>query len=129
MKYLKKKLKRKCGKNYFKFELAKWRQKHGLFVFSNACSILELMLCNRNLKNLVYPTRLSSNCRVLAPFKHAKAPPSVCYLPDLLPSFPFFLICFTNHENVRKICMQILKISIYKLIEFYQEPNALFWFP
>ena len=34
-----KKFKRKCGKNTFKLELAKWRQKHGLFVLLNACSI------------------------------------------------------------------------------------------
>ena len=40
--------------------------KHGLFVFSNARSILELMLCNQNLAKLVYPTLLSSHCRAWA---------------------------------------------------------------
>ena len=59
----KKNLKRKCGKMILKLELAKWRLKHGLLVFPNARSILELMLCNRNLTKLVYPTLLSSDCR------------------------------------------------------------------
>ena len=36
--------------------MTKWRQKHGLFVFSDAHIILRLMLCNRNLAKLVYPT-------------------------------------------------------------------------
>ena len=35
-------------------------------VFSKARSILELMLCNRNLTKLVYQTLLSSDCRALA---------------------------------------------------------------
>ena len=33
-----------------------------MFVFSNARSILELMLCNQNLTKLVYQTLLSSDC-------------------------------------------------------------------
>ena len=35
-------------------------------IFSNARSILKLMLCNRNLTKLVYLTLLSSNRRALA---------------------------------------------------------------
>ena len=35
-------------------------------VFSNARSILELMLCNRNFTKLVYQTLLSSDCRAWA---------------------------------------------------------------
>ena len=45
-----------------KMELAKGRQKPFFVLFSNACSILEFMLCNRNLTKLVYQTLLSSNC-------------------------------------------------------------------
>ena len=47
------------------FSLNLWNEdkKHGMFVISNARSIWELMLCNRNLAKLVYPTLLSSNCR------------------------------------------------------------------
>ena len=37
-----------------------------MFVFSNACSILELMLCNQNLTKLDILTLLSSNCRAWA---------------------------------------------------------------
>ena len=37
-----------------------------IVVFSKARSTLELMLCNRNLTNLVYQTLLSSDCRALA---------------------------------------------------------------
>ena len=37
-----------------------------LVVFSKARSILELMLCNRNLTKLVYQTLLGSDCRALA---------------------------------------------------------------
>ena len=36
------------------------------FVFSNARLILELMLCNPNLKNLVYQTLLTSDFRACA---------------------------------------------------------------
>ena len=52
-------------KKYFKFQLAKWRQKHGLFVFFKYSLNLKLMLCNRNLAKLVYPTLLR-NCRAWA---------------------------------------------------------------
>ena len=37
-----------------------------LAVFSNAISVLELMLCNQNFKELVYQTLLSSDCRLWA---------------------------------------------------------------
>ena len=58
----KRKRKKKCGKNTFRLELAKWRHKHGSFIFSNAHSIEKLMLCNWNLAKLAYLTFLNLNC-------------------------------------------------------------------
>ena len=66
MKYLKKKLNRKCKKNDAKVGIGKMKTKTCFCHFSNACSILELMLFNRNLPKKVYQTLLSSNCRALA---------------------------------------------------------------
>ena len=60
MKYFKKKLLKKCRKNNVKVGVGKRKTKTYFVLFSNARSILELMLCNRNLTNLVYPTSLSS---------------------------------------------------------------------
>ena len=37
-----------------KMKLAKWRQNHILLFFSNACSILKLMLCKVSTSNFVY---------------------------------------------------------------------------
>ena len=64
MKYFEKKsLLKKFGRNDVKVGVGKMKIKHGLFVFSNARSSLELMLCNQNLAKLVYPTLLSSDCK------------------------------------------------------------------
>ena len=51
------------NRNMLKFKLAKWRQKTYFVLFANACSILELMLCNINLTILVYQSLLGSNYR------------------------------------------------------------------
>ena len=56
-------VKEKVQENTLKLELAKWGQKHFLSFFSNARSILELLLCNRKFTKLGYQTLLSSNCR------------------------------------------------------------------
>ena len=44
----------------------KIKKKHFCFVFLNACSILELILFNRNLTKLVYQNLLGSDCRARA---------------------------------------------------------------
>jgi hypothetical protein len=55
-------VKKKVQKKYFKVGIG--QMETTLFCpFSNACSIFELMLCNRNITKLVYVTLLSSNCR------------------------------------------------------------------
>ena len=59
---LKKKLWEKGGKNDVKVEVGKMKLKIYFVLYSNACSILELMLCNRNLTKLVDPTLLCLNC-------------------------------------------------------------------
>jgi hypothetical protein len=56
-------VKEKVPKKYFKVGIGKIKIKTYFVVFSKACSILELMLCNRNLTKLVYQTLLSSDCR------------------------------------------------------------------
>ena len=68
MKWFLFRLKSKCKKSYVKIRVCKINTKKTFFVvlFSNACSILELFLCNQNLTKLVYPTLLSSNCRAWA---------------------------------------------------------------
>ena len=43
------KLRRKCKQNYGKEKVGKMKKKIYFVVFSNACSIFELMLFNRNL--------------------------------------------------------------------------------
>ena len=48
-----------CGKNDVK--VCKMNTKTYFVIFSNDCSILELMFCNQKLTKLVYPTLLSSN--------------------------------------------------------------------
>ena len=50
----------KCGKNYVQVGVGKMKTKTNFVIFSNACSVLEIMFCNRNLTNLVYPILLSS---------------------------------------------------------------------
>ena len=60
------KLRWKCKTNLGKDGVGKMKTKTYFVVFSNACSILELMLCNRNLTKLVYQTLLSSDCRAWA---------------------------------------------------------------
>ena len=57
---------RKWIKNYVKVGVGKMKAKIYFVIFSNVCSILKPMLCNRNVKKLVYPTLLSSNCSALA---------------------------------------------------------------
>ena len=57
----KKKFMRKCGKNYVNVGVSKMKTKTYFVIFSNACSIFELMFCNQNLTKLVYPTLLSSS--------------------------------------------------------------------
>ena len=59
-------VKEKVPKKYFKAGNDKMKSKTFFCPFSNARSILELMLCNRNLTKLVYQTLLSSNGRGLA---------------------------------------------------------------
>ena len=54
--------KRESAKKYFKVGNGKIKKKTFFVLFLNACSILELMLCNQNLTKLVYQTLLSSNC-------------------------------------------------------------------
>ena len=49
-----------------KVGVCKMKTKTYFVVFSKACSILELMLCNQNLTKLVYQTLLSSDCRAWA---------------------------------------------------------------
>ena len=66
MKYKKKVKKRVQKKIILSLNWQNEDKKHGLFVFSNSCSILELMLCNWNLEKLVYPSLLSSICRAWA---------------------------------------------------------------
>ena len=56
----------KVQKNYVKVGVGKMKTKTFFVVFSNARSILELMLCNQNLTKLVYPTLLSSDCKAWA---------------------------------------------------------------
>ena len=56
----------KVQKMMLKWELAKWINNIFCCFFSTACSILELMLCNRNLKILVYWTLLGSYSRTWA---------------------------------------------------------------
>ena len=60
------KLKRKCKINDAKVGIGKMKTKTLFVLFSHACSILELMLCNRKLTKLVYQTLVSSNCRAWA---------------------------------------------------------------
>ena len=60
------KLKRKCKNNYVKVGIGKMRTKTLFVLFSKACSILKLMLCNQNLTKLVYQTLFSSSCRACA---------------------------------------------------------------
>ena len=55
------KLKKKKQKKYFNVGIGKMKTKTLFVLFSNARSILELMLCNRNLTKLGYQTLLSSN--------------------------------------------------------------------
>ena len=57
---------RKCGKNDVKVGVGKMKTKTYFVIFSNVCSILELMFCNQNLTKLVYQTLLSSDCGVWA---------------------------------------------------------------
>ena len=57
------KLRRNCTKNDVKDGVGKRKTKTYFVVFSNAFSILELMLCNTNLTKLVYQTLLSSDGR------------------------------------------------------------------
>ena len=61
----KKKLMGKAERNDVKVGFGKMKTWNVCF-FSNACSILELMLCNWNFAKLVYLTLVSSNCRALA---------------------------------------------------------------
>ena len=64
MKYFEeKKFLKKCGKNYVKGGVGKMKIKTWFVCFSNARSILELMVCNQNLAKLVNPALLSSDCR------------------------------------------------------------------
>ena len=60
------KFRRKCKKNHSKDGVGEMKTKTYFVVSSKACSILELMLCNRNLTKLVYQTLLSSDCRAWA---------------------------------------------------------------
>ena len=53
-------------KNNVKVGIGKMKTKTFFVLFSNARSILELMLCNRNLTKLVYQILLSSNYRACA---------------------------------------------------------------
>ena len=53
-------------KNDVKVGVGKMKTKTYFVVFSNAHSILELMLCNRNLTKLDILTLLSSDCKALA---------------------------------------------------------------
>ena len=57
------KVKGKVQKKYFKVENGKMKTKTFFGLFFNARSILELMLCNRNLTKLVYQTLVGSICR------------------------------------------------------------------
>ena len=56
----------KVQKKYFKVGIGKVETKLFFVLFSNACSILKLKLCNQNITKLVYETLLSSNCRAWA---------------------------------------------------------------
>ena len=56
MKYFEKKVTEKCGKNDVIVGVGKMKIKTYFVLFSNARSILKLMLCNRNLTKLVHPT-------------------------------------------------------------------------
>ena len=56
MKYLRVKNTEKVWKNDVKVGVGKMKIKTYFVLFSNACSILELILCNPNLLKLVYPT-------------------------------------------------------------------------
>ena len=66
MKYLKKSLRESAEKNYVKVGVCKLKIKTYFVIFSNACLMLELLFCNRNVTKLVYPTLLSSNFSALA---------------------------------------------------------------
>ena len=57
---------KKCRKNDVKVGVAKMKTKKYFVIFSIAGSILELILCNRNLTKLVCLSLLSSDCRAWA---------------------------------------------------------------
>ena len=63
---LKKKNYWKSAENDVKVGVGKIKIKTWFVHFSNARSILELMLCNQNLAKLVHPTLLGSDCRAWA---------------------------------------------------------------
>ena len=73
---------RKCGKTTLKLELAKWRQKHGLFVFSNARSnlrdhALQSELNKDSISNFVKFELQSMSSKVERAFKKMKKKNSI----------------------------------------------------
>ena len=56
-------VKEKVQNKEVKVRAGKMKAKIFLVLFSNARSILELMLCNQKLTKLLFQTLLSSNCR------------------------------------------------------------------
>ena len=67
MKYFERKVTEKVRKKNVKVGDMKMKIKTNFVLFSTACSILEPMLCNRNLTKLVYPTLLKrtiNQCKI-----------------------------------------------------------------